>query len=107
MTAQKVTGQPSLISHGSEACGFLCLASRLTTVYRSPAKGYRQAIDAELVSRPWVMIVWVDAWLRRNGAARQLVDAVARHASRHLALRWAEPSTDSGYLLATPNAQRP
>ena len=47
------------------------------------------------------MVVWVAVQLRRHGIARRLVDAAARHAGVTLSgLGWAEPFTDSGYLLA-------
>lgn len=53
------------------------------------------------VSRPCVMIVWVDVLLRRRGIARQLVETVLLHAGGTASgLAWAEPFTDSGYLLA-------
>jgi hypothetical protein len=90
-----------LYRHTDRACGYLCLAGRLVTGYRSPSAGYRHATDAERVIRPCVMVVWVAAQLRRQGAARQLVGAAARHAGvRPSGLAWAEPFTDSGYLLA-------
>jgi GNAT superfamily N-acetyltransferase len=67
----------------------------------SPSAGYRLATDAERVVRPCIMVVWVDVRLRRQGIARQLVDAAARHASvTPSGLAWAEPFTDSGYHLA-------
>jgi GNAT superfamily N-acetyltransferase len=47
------------------------------------------------------MIVWVAVELRGRGVARQLVNAAARHAGvTPSSLAWAEPFTDSGYLLA-------
>lgn len=47
------------------------------------------------------MVVWVDAQMRRHGAAQQLVEAAARHAGvTPSGLASAEPFTDSGYLLA-------
>ena len=68
---------------------------------RDRAAGYRQAADPERVIRPCVMVVWVDAELRRHGVARQLVNAAARHVRVPASgLAWAEPFTDSGRLLA-------
>jgi ESCO1/2 acetyl-transferase len=47
------------------------------------------------------MVVWVDIQVRRQGVARQLVDAAARHAGVALSgLAWAEPFTDNSYDLA-------
>jgi hypothetical protein len=47
------------------------------------------------------MIIGVARQLRRNGVARQLVEAAARQAgATPSGLAWAEPFTDSGYLLA-------
>jgi hypothetical protein len=90
-----------LYRHGHGVCGYLCLASRLTTGYRSPSAGYRDAVDAERVSRPCIMVVWVDAQLRRQGIGRQLVGAAAGDAGVTPSdLAWAEPFTDRGYLLA-------
>jgi hypothetical protein len=90
-----------LYRHASEICGYLCLASRLVTGHRSLSEGYRQATDAERVVRPCVMVVWVDAKLRRRGMAQELVEAAAGHADlTPSGLAWAEPFTDSGYLLA-------
>jgi GNAT superfamily N-acetyltransferase len=90
-----------LYRHADRVCGYLCLASRLVTGYRSPSAGYRHATDSERVIRPCIMVVWVAAQLRRHGVARQLVDAAARHAGVTTSgLAWAEPFTDSGYLLA-------
>ena len=90
-----------LYRHADRVCGYLCLASRLITGYRSPSTGYRPATDAERVIRPCIMVVWVAVQLRRHGIARRLVDAAARHAGVTLSgLGWAEPFTDSGYLLA-------
>jgi ribosomal protein S18 acetylase RimI-like enzyme len=99
-----------LYRHEDRVCGYLCLASRLITGYRSPSAGYRHATDAERVIRPCIMVVWVDVQLRRHGVARRLVDAAARHAGvTPPGLAWAEPFTDSGYLLAhsmTPDGLR-
>jgi GNAT superfamily N-acetyltransferase len=90
-----------LYRHADRACGYLCLASRLTTGYRSPSAGYRQATDAERVVRPCIMVVWVTPQLRRHGIGRQLVNAAVRHANvTPSGLAWAEPFTDRGYLLA-------
>jgi len=90
-----------LYRHADRVCGYLCLANRLITGYRSPSAGYRHATHAERVISPCVMIVWVDAQLRRRGVGRQLIDAAARHAGvTPSGLAWAEPFTDSGYLLA-------
>lgn len=90
-----------LYRHADRACGYLCLADRLVTGYRSPTAGYRPAADAERVIRPCVMIVWVPPQLRRHGVGRQLVDAAVRHAGvPPSGLAWAEPFTDRGYLLA-------
>jgi hypothetical protein len=90
-----------LYRHADRVSGYLCLASRLVTGYRSPSAGYRHATDAERVISPCVMVVWVDAQLRRRGVARQPVDAAARHAGvTPSGLAWAEPFTDRGYLLA-------
>jgi GNAT superfamily N-acetyltransferase len=90
-----------LYRQADQVSGYLCLASKVVTGYRDPAAGYRQAADAERVIRPCVMVVWVDADLRRHGVARQLVDAAARHVRVTASgLAWAEPFTDSGYLLA-------
>jgi GNAT superfamily N-acetyltransferase len=101
VTAQNAAGQLSFYSHADLVCGYLCLASRLVTGHRSPSAGYRLATDAERVIRPCIMVVWVDARLRRQGVARQLVDASARHAGvTPSGLAWAEPFTDSGYHLA-------
>jgi hypothetical protein len=47
------------------------------------------------------MVVWVDVRLRRQGVARQFVDAAVRRAGVTPAdLAWAEPFTDNGYHLA-------
>lgn len=82
-------------------CGYLCLASQFVTGHRSPSAGYRLATDAERVIRPCTMVVWVGTRLRRQGVARQLVDAAAQHAGvAPSGLAWAEPFTDSGYHLA-------
>lgn len=90
-----------LYRHADRACGYLCLASRLVTGYRSPSEGYRSATHAERIIRPCIMVVWVDVQLRRHGIARQLVDAAVRHAGVTLSgLVWAEPFTDRGYFLA-------
>jgi GNAT superfamily N-acetyltransferase len=87
--------------------GYLCLASKIVTGYRDPLRGYRQAAGTERVIRSCVIVIWVDAELRRQGVARQLADAAARRARVTASgLAWAEPFTDSGYLLAksiTPN----
>lgn len=81
--------------------GYLCVASKIVTGYRDPLTGYRQAADTERVIRPRVIVIWVDAELRRHGVARQLVDAATRHARVTASgLAWAEPFTDGGYLLA-------
>ena len=81
--------------------GYLCVASKIVTGYRDPLTGYRTAADGERVSRPCVLVVWVDVELRRHGVARELVEAAARHAGVAVSgLAWAEPFTDSGYLLA-------
>lgn len=46
-------------------------------------------------------MVWVAPKRRRRGVARQLVGAAARDCGvTASALAWAEPFTDSGYLLA-------
>jgi GNAT superfamily N-acetyltransferase len=90
-----------LYRHADGVCGYLCLASRLTTGYRSPSAGYGDALEAERISRPCIMVIWVHAQLRRQGVARQLVEAAAGHASvAPSGLAWAEPFTDRGYLLA-------
>ncbi len=90
-----------LYRHADLVCGYLCLASRLVTGHRSSSAGYRLATDAERVIKPCIMVVWVDARLRRQGVARQLVDAAARHAGvTPSGLAWAEPFTDRGYYLA-------
>jgi hypothetical protein len=62
-----------LYRHADGVCGYLCLASRLTTGYRSPSAGYGDALEAERISRPCIMVIWVHAQLRRQGVARQLV----------------------------------
>lgn len=90
-----------LYRQGDQVCGYLCLASKIVTGYRDPAAGYRQATDAERVIRPCVMVVWVYAEMRRHGVARRLVDAATRRVEvAASSLAWAEPFTDSGYLLA-------
>lgn len=90
-----------LYRHADRVGGYLCLADRLVTGYRSPSAGYRPATDAERVIRPCVMIVWVEVQLRGRGVARQLVDTAAQHADvTPSGLAWAEPFTDSGYVLA-------
>ena len=90
-----------LYRRADRVCGYLCLTSKIVTGYREPSAGYRHATDAERVIRPCIMIVWVDVQLRRHGVARQLVGAAERHAGvEPSALAWAEPFTDSGYLLA-------
>ena len=50
-----------LYRHADWVCGYLCLAPRLITGYRSPSMGYRSATDAERVITPCVMVVWVAA----------------------------------------------
>ena len=62
-----------LYSHANQVCGYLCLANKLTTGYRSSSAGYRHTTDAERVTRPCVTIAWVAAPLRRHGVARQLI----------------------------------
>ncbi len=76
-------------------CRSLPRASANDPVLRLPRKATsRDGVKAGLV-------VWVDAQLRRHGVARQLVDAAARHTGfTPSGLAWAEPFTDSGYLLA-------
>lgn len=82
-------------------CGYLALADRPVTGYREASVQYRKADVAERVTWPCVLVVWVALAVRRRGVARQLVDVAARDcgiaASR---LAWAEPFTNSGYLLA-------
>ena len=90
-----------LYRHADRACGYLCLANRVITGYRLPSARFRHATEAERVIGPCVMVVWVDAQLRRRGVAQQLVDAAAQHVGvTPSSLAWAEPFTDSGYLLA-------
>jgi GNAT superfamily N-acetyltransferase len=90
-----------LYRHTDRVCGYLCLARKEITGHRLPSGGFRRATETERVIGPCVMVVWVDAQLRRRGVARQLVDAAARHAGvTPSSLAWAEPFTDSGYLLA-------
>jgi hypothetical protein len=80
-----------LYRHADRACGYLCLASRLVTGYRSPSDGYRSATHAERIIRPCIMVVWVDVQLRRHGIARQLaIRRCGTLASRHRA--WCGPS---------------
>jgi hypothetical protein len=91
-----------LYRHAGQVRGYLCLAARTVTGHRELSAGYRQAAAAERVTRPCILVVWVAPGMRRRGAARQLVDAAARHAGTAAsALAWAEPFTDSGYRLAT------
>ena len=90
-----------LYRHADAVCGYLCLANQLVTGYRTFSAGYRRARDMERVSRPCIMVAWVDPQRRRHGVARELVEAAARHAGITASgLAWAEPFTDSGYLLA-------
>ena len=90
-----------LYRHTDLACGYLCLASRLITGHRSHSAGYRLTTDEERAVRPCIMVVWVDVRLRRQGIARRLIDAAARHTGvTPSGLAWAEPFTDSGYRLA-------
>jgi GNAT superfamily N-acetyltransferase len=90
-----------LYRHADQASGYVCLASRLVTGYRSPSAGYRRATDAERIVKPCIMVVWVDAQLRRHGIARQLINAAARYSGvTPSGLAWAEPFTDRGYFLA-------
>ena len=87
--------------HADRVCGYLCLANRLISGWRSPSAGFRHATEAERIIRPCIMVVWVDVQLRRRDVARQLVDAATRHAGvTPSGLAWAEPFTDSGYLMA-------
>jgi len=90
-----------LYRHEDRIGGYLCLANRLITGYRSPTTGYRPASDTERIIRPSILIVWVDTPLRSHGIARRLVIAAAQHADVvPSALGWGEPFTDNGYLLA-------
>lgn len=82
-------------------CGYLVLADKTVTGYREVSARYRATDAAERVTKPCVMVVWVAPEMRRRGVARQLVDAAARdYGIRASGLAWAEPFTDSGYLLA-------
>jgi GNAT superfamily N-acetyltransferase len=90
-----------LYRHAERVCGYLWLTSKIVTGYREPSARYRPAADAERVIRPCVIVVWVDGELRRNGIARELVNAAARQAGVTASgLAWAEPFTDRGYFLA-------
>ena len=90
-----------LYRHADRVGGYLCLTSKIVTGYRELSAGYRHATDAERVMRPCIMIVWVDVRLRGCGVARQLVDEAARCTGvMPSGLAWAEPFTDSGFLLA-------
>jgi GNAT superfamily N-acetyltransferase len=89
-----------LYRHEDRVGGYLCLASRLITGYRSSTTGYRPASDTERIIRPSILIVWVDTRLRSHGIARRLVIAAAQYADvMPSSMGWAEPFTDSGYLL--------
>jgi GNAT superfamily N-acetyltransferase len=84
-----------------QVCGCLVLADKAVTGYREASARYREAAAAERVIRPCVLTVWVAPEVRRRGVARQLVAAAAQHSRVTVSsLSWAEPFTDSGYLLA-------
>jgi GNAT superfamily N-acetyltransferase len=90
-----------LYRHEDRVGGYLCLASRLITGFRSPTTGYRPTLDTARIIWPSILIVWVDTELRRQGIARRLVVAAAQHADVvPSSMGWAEPFTDNGYLLA-------
>jgi GNAT superfamily N-acetyltransferase len=92
----------------AHARGCLVLADKTVTGYRDASAQYREAAAAERVTRPCVLVVCVTPELRRRGAARKLVEAAAQDSGVTAAdLAWAEPFTDSGYLLVrsvTPNS---
>ena len=90
-----------LYRQAGRVCGYLALANKTVTGYREASARYREIDAAERVSRPCVMVVWVAPEMRQRGVARQLVDAAARdYGLSPSGLAWAEPFTDSGYLLA-------
>lgn len=85
--------------------GYLALADKTVTGYREPSALFRAADAGERVSRPCILMVWVASARRRRSVARQLVGAAARDCGvTAAALAWAEPFTDSGYLLASSMA---
>jgi ribosomal protein S18 acetylase RimI-like enzyme len=90
-----------LYRQANRVCGYLVLANKTVTGYREASARYRETDAAERVTRTCVMVVWVAPEMRRRGVARQLVDEAARNCGiRASGLAWAEPFTDSGYLLA-------
>jgi hypothetical protein len=90
-----------------QVCGCLVLADKAVTGCREVSARYREGAAAERVIRPCVLTVRVAPEVRRRGVARQLVAAEAQHSGVTMSsLSWAEPFTDSGYVLArsvTPN----
>jgi GNAT superfamily N-acetyltransferase len=81
--------------------GYLCLADKIIRGYREDSARYREGVVAERVTKPCVLVVWVAVPLRRQGIARQLVDAAAQYSGVPPSdLAWTEPFTDRGYLLA-------
>jgi hypothetical protein len=90
---------------GAHVCGYLCLVDKVVTGYRGASTGYREAVAAERVTRPCVLVMWVAIEMRRRGIARHLVNAAAQYSGvTPSGLAWAEPFTDSGYLLARSTA---
>lgn len=90
-----------LYRQAGRVCGYLVLANKTVAGYREPSARYREADAAERITRPCVLVVWVALERRRRGVARQLVDAAARDSGITASgFAWAEPFTDSGYLLA-------
>ena len=90
-----------LYRRAAYVCGYLCLADKVVTGYREASARYREAVAAERVTRPCVLVVWVAADMRRRGVARHLVQAAAQYSGvTPSGLAWAEPFTDRGYLLA-------
>jgi GNAT superfamily N-acetyltransferase len=109
-----------LYRHADLVAGYLCLASKIVTGYRSVSAGDRHASDTERVIMPCVMVVWVDPQLRRRGVARQLVFAAAQYArvkpaawpgASHLptaVISWPSPSILMGCgSLITAKARQP
>ena len=90
-----------LYRRAAYVCGYLCLVDKVVTGYREASARYREAVAAERVTRPCVLVVWVAIEMRRHGIARDLVNAAAQYSGvTPSGLAWAEPFTDRGYLLA-------
>jgi ribosomal protein S18 acetylase RimI-like enzyme len=106
--AERIPGSDSrdlrrafLYRRAAHVCGYLCLVDKVVTGYREASACYREAVAAERVTRPCVLVVWVAVDMRRRGIARHLVNAAAQYSGvTPSGLAWVEPFTDRGYWLA-------